>query len=784
MRICLISQSYPPANTEGIARQRHTLATALARMGHDVHVVTLGPKLYSWEEGGVHIHAVPAQTTNHYWQDHPALDSLLTQSQALYEGLLHAQGGQPFDIVDVPLWAAQGFVTAQRYAPTIVWLQTTLVQLAAINNRPLSRDERALIALERECLARSAGILSDSRAALEAVQRDYQPPAKIPTGIAHLGLPTRPLPVRKPKPWVEALVVGRLERRKGTPLLFELLPDLLRRHSNLRVRFVGPDNSEQDGWRRKTKQDYPSYFRKQHPELAERVFFEGYVSEERLAQCYAEADVLIAPSVYESFGLVYLEAMRAALPVATFASGGANEIFTAGEEHGALLVAPGDKASMTGAVDRLVSSPELRERLGVRGRARFEAAFTDTAMAEATLAFYEQIQAARQSHRCAKVVYQVMEALDIGDAVSDITRSHVRTMARLGQPSEILARYAHESVRHEVAPLWRAAYTQQCGLIFHYWNYNGAAWLLQAVSGPKAIYYHNITPPEFFPRGSHAYNQSSAGYAQLKEITGYFDLIIGDSRYNITELSKFLESPRPSLTIYPVVDRQTIQAAPVDTELVAALRARGEVNIVFVGRVAPNKRHDRLMELFDYYYREINRRAHLWLVGNDQGHPEYRYRLEQLRGSLASGERIHFTGKVAAAQMYAYYRAADVFVCASDHEGFCVPIAEAMALDVPVLAYAAAAVPETMGGAGLLVHEWDVPRVAELLNLVIRDASLRERIRAAQYARLRSFSAGEAQQRMTAAIQFLLTGEVGLNFEYVRPSIQQIGAASSTRELV
>src|SRR5690606_7465246 len=101
---------------------------------------------------------------------------------------------------------------------------------------------------------------------------------------------------------------------------------------------------------------------------------------------------------------------------------------------------------------------------------------------------------------------------------------------------------------------------------------------------------------------------------------------------------------------------------------------------------------DRLMELFDYYYREINRRAHLWLVGNDQGHPEYRYRLEQLRGSLASGERIHFTGKVAAAQMYAYYRAADVFVCASDHEGFCVPIAEAMALDVPVLAYAAAAV--------------------------------------------------------------------------------------------
>ena len=162
-----------------------------------------------------------------------------------------------------------------------------------------------------------------------------------------------------------------------------------------------------------------------------------------------------------------------------------------------------------------------------------------------------------------------------------------------------------------------------------------------------------------------------------------------------------------------------------------------------MGRVARNKRQDRLLQVFDYYHRHINRHAHLWLVGNENSDPAYRAELERLRGSLASCHRIHFCGKVRDEETYAYYRAADIFVSASEHEGFGMPLVEAMVLDVPVIALAAAAVPETMGEGGILVQEWDVPRIAELMHLLTQNESLRQTVIEAQRLNLQRFSSQE-----------------------------------------
>src|SRR5262249_34346554 len=151
-----------------------------------------------------------------------------------------------------------------------------------------------------------------------------------------------------------------------------------------------------------------------------------------------------------------------------------------------------------------------------------------------------------------------------------------------------------------------------------------STWLLQLFEGRRALYYHNITPPTFFAPGTALHHLTNDGHTQLRSIVNAFDLLIGDSRYNLTELAPLLDRPRPTIPIYPVVDPEAHRSAPYDEGLLARLRSAGGVNFLFVGRVARNKQQDRLLRMFDYYHQRIDRRSHLWLVGNERGDPEYR----------------------------------------------------------------------------------------------------------------------------------------------------------------
>lgn len=781
MRICLLSLSYSLQDIQGISRQRQTLATELARQGHDVHVVTLGAFSRVRKENGVYVHRVATNWLNSFSNYYPGLDRALTKSQALYEGLCRSLNTTDYDIVDIPLWGAQGFVTQQFYAgTTILWLQTTTAQILKTNGRGPDEDEKVKLLLETICLERANGLLADSQSVLDSARQDYRINSSTPSGVAHLGLPPlTTLPDRHRRNQVEALVVGRLEKCKETQFLFEILPTLLQQHPELTVRFVGRNNSTSDSWQVLHHATYPQSFQQHYPRLADRVFFEEHVSEERLQECYSQADLFLAPSLYESFGLTYLEAMRTGLPVITFSSDAATEVFPRGEADGAVLIPAENSNEFASAVSKLTETPRLRFELGQAGLNRFQSAFTAEEMARSTLQFYQEVVACNsKSRRDTAKIYQVMEALDFGDAVSTISINNATLLGELGQPSGILTRYAHGSVQSYTLPRDVILSDPDCGLIFHYWGYNHSTWMLPIAKGRKAIYYHNITPPHFLSAGSVAYRMTSQGYTQLGHILGHFDLLIGDSQYNIQSLVPYLAHPRPALHIYPVVDSDKVKAFPFDESLLTHLRSTGQVNILFVGRIARNKHQDRLMEVFDDYYREINRYAHLWLVGNENSDPAYRVELEQLRLSLASWNNIHFTGKVSDAETYAYYRAADVFISASEHEGFGMPLVEAMALDIPVIAYAAASIPETMGKGGILIREWDTPRVAELLHLTINDTALRQRLIEAQRLNLERFTAGEARARLKAVVRYLQSGEISPLMQIQQPA----GQSSSPNE--
>ncbi len=358
-----------------------------------------------------------------------------------------------------------------------------------------------------------------------------------------------------------------------------------------------------------------------------------------------------------------------------------------------------------------------------------------------------------------------MEALAEGDGVSTLALRTAAALRELGQPGSILARFVAPSLDDEAAPRHEVLAHPEWALLFHYWNFNTSTWMVHVVEGRKAIYYHNITPPHFFRPGSSLRQMTLAGYSQISRLADCFDLVVGSSRYNAAQVCRFLHRPRPVLHIYPVVEVDECHRGPVDGALLTRLRASGETNLVFVGRVVPNKRQDLLLGLFDRY-RRLDPRARLFLVGSDNADPEYRTELERRRADSPSGAHVTFTGKVTDAALNAYMRAADAFVCASEHEGFCIPIAEAMAFDVPVVARAEAAVPETLGGSGFLARDWDEDQLAEVVHALVKDRALRARTIAEQRCALPRFSAREARARLAAVVAYLESGTASPYFEW------------------
>lgn len=769
MRICLISAAYPPLNTEGIARQRFTLAAELAHAGHDIHVVTFGTRTKTSLEQGVWVHRVDIyKSPNSFSKKYSGLDDPLTKSQALYEGINAALTKSTFDIIDSPLWGARGIVTQQNVpTPTVIWLQTTTAQVLKIQGRGPSSDEIAQLELETLSLQRADGILGDSQSIIDEVRRDYRLNPDIPVRIAHLGLP--PIPIhhdRTNRNKVTALVVGRLEKRKGTHLLYKIIPQLLVDYPQLVIRFIGRDNSRSDGY----DVSYPDYFNQEFPQLADRVFFDGYVDEQILQEKYKQADMVLLPSLYESFGFVFLEAMRAELPVVAFKAGAASEIFQKNEQDGGILVKQGDLEEFSSAIRRLIEDAHFRKEIGRNGLKRFKNTFTAEKMAQETLSFYESvIKWKKMQGLQGEKIYQVMESLDYGDAVSTITIRNAEILEGLGQPREVLSRYAHDAVRHYTQPRHKILTDPYAHLIFHFWHYSHSTWMLSSAQGRKALYYHNITPPEFFDADSATHKMIKKGYEQLEKITDRFNLLIGDSLYNIQQLTPYLTSPRPGIVIHPVIEPEKLLSAAYDSTFAAQLRRGNPINILFMGRIARNKRQDQLMRVFDYYYQNMNRNAHLWLVGNENSDRTYREELERLRLSLISWDHIHFTGKVSDETANAFYRSADIFLSASEHEGFGMPLIEAMAFGIPVLALARTAIPETMGKAGILINEWDVPKIAELINIFLENQDLRQKLLDGQIANLTRFSRQNAEMRMKAAVDYLLKREKSPLFETFYP---------------
>jgi glycosyltransferase involved in cell wall biosynthesis len=280
--------------------------------------------------------------------------------------------------------------------------------------------------------------------------------------------------------------------------------------------------------------------------------------------------------------------------------------------------------------------------------------------------------------------------------------------------------------------------------IYHYSIGSALTDFFTGLKGRKALIYHNITPDVWF-QGIDAGKAQSlrAGREELKRITKVPDIALGVSEFNRRELEAF--GFRRTAVLPLILDRARLSAMP-DAKLLKRY-GDGITNVLFTGRMAPNKRVEDLIKTFYYYRTTINPSSRLLLAGSLIGMERYTSHLRSLITMLDLPD-VTFFNHVTDAELYALYRTASVFLCMSEHEGFCIPLLEAINFRAPVIAYAAAAIPETLAGAGILVGEKDHAAIAELVDEVCRDRRLRDAIVEKQSARLDAFSPEAIEQRL------------------------------------
>jgi L-malate glycosyltransferase len=323
-------------------------------------------------------------------------------------------------------------------------------------------------------------------------------------------------------------------------------------------------------------------------------------------------------------------------------------------------------------------------------------------------------------------VHQLVAALSYGDAIGNEALAIQGHLRRAGFESDIFAEGVHPRMAHLARPLWEYAdvSSPETVCLFHFSIGSAASRMIYHAPDRLVSVYHNITPAHWF-LGFHPHLAGLChhGRRELAAFAPRTELGLADSEFNRRELETAGYRRTAVLPIVLDLDGYRRPVSPVARRLYDD----GRVNVLFVGRIIPNKRIEDLVGVFALYQRHVEPRSRLLLVGDYRGHERYYDRLQERVRRLGADEVV-FTGHVDDDDLRAYYAAGDVFLCLSEHEGYCVPLLEAMAFGLPVIAYDAGAVAETLRGGGILLQEKRPEVVAELVGRVVQDEALRSAV--------------------------------------------------------
>ena len=475
----------------------------------------------------------------------------------------------------------------------------------------------------------------------------------------------------------------------------------------------------------------------------------GFVSVQDKYDAYAAADVFVQPSVMESFSIVIMEAWLAGTPVMVHSACPVTRDH-AEKSGGGLHFA--DYPHFAEGLDLILGEPGLKESMGRAGRDYVLGNYTWPLITqrfkelirrlseEPTPGPKERAEVLRAPigrHRYEKpAVHQMLPDFAYGDAIGNDVRAIQKLLRTWGLESEIFARHVHPRLSGSCRPVedYHFIGRPQDVLIFHFSTGHTLADAVPALPGRKVLRYHNITPAEFLaPVNPKAAERAEMGRRQLPGLASAMELGIGVSPYNCQELEV---AGCPDTECVPILMDMSQLGLPADPTILARFDGVRD-NVLHVGRIAPNKCIEDHIKV-QYWLSQIRPGTRMLLVGGSDPRSGYQQGLNRLITQLGV-PGVHFSGHVSTEAMLGYYQAADLYLCLSEHEGFCVPLVESMYFGLPIVAYSDTGVTGTLGDGGVHLERKDPLYTAELIARILEDSELKAQLARASRRRLQAF---------------------------------------------
>lgn len=349
---------------------------------------------------------------------------------------------------------------------------------------------------------------------------------------------------------------------------------------------------------------------------------------------------------------------------------------------------------------------------------------------------------------------QVLAGFADGDATSQMAVTLRDVFRKWGHASDLFVEpeLASPTVLGQYKPL--ADYRGGSGdvLLHHYGIRSAASEAFEAAREGvrKVLVYHNITPAEYFRGFDDAVVEDlRLARSELLRVGSESDAVWAVSEFNAAELRA---AGVQNVSVFPLLFyKQALDLAP-DPEVLKRFTVP-LTTVLAVGRLAPNKRLEDLIRAFAWYHESINRYSRLVIVGSFHSAPRHYTMLRMLAGDLDIAN-ICFEGFASPAGLAAYYQVADLFVSTSEHEGYCLPLLEAMYRGVPVVARNAGGTPEALGGAGVLYERLSHRELAELMNLVLSDGTLKDDVLRAQQKRIQDVLGRDVEAELKGLLKY------------------------------
>ncbi len=340
-------------------------------------------------------------------------------------------------------------------------------------------------------------------------------------------------------------------------------------------------------------------------------------------------------------------------------------------------------------------------------------------------------------------IIQLLSHLNIGDAIGNDVLAIDEALKRAGYESVIMALTIHEALRDRAEPADLTKVKKEDVLLFHKANGDPFTAAVAGLDCVRVMIYHNLTPASFFwPYDPVMALNQVRGRRQLKAVLQHVDEVWAPSTFNCEEIRR-CGFPEERTHVLPILmDVEERDNTPA-----------GRTKILFVGRVAPNKKQEDLIKAY-FCYLKYDPEAQLVLMGSWSGFEKYYAKLKGFAADLGlSDEQVFFPGHISDQEKERYLTEASLYLCMSEHEGFCIPVLEAMAHGIPVMAYRSCAVPETVGENGLLFDRKDYEAVAKEMDRLIRDPEARRAVLEKQRENLRRFDRAETERKLLSLLE-------------------------------